>query len=154
LVGLENSPWSKYEEARLSFYQDTITPLWARLDGALSRSLLPEFETKPNISLEFDTSVVPAMAEDESDDWLHATAPGVGEFTTVNDRRALVGLPPIVGGDVRILTIAQIEVPAIAENGTRSNGHHAVVWQAGREYDVLVQPERGGTRYTAYNWRE
>lgn len=129
LVGLENSPWSKYEEARLSFYQDTITPLWARLDGALSRSLLPEFETKPNISLEFDTSAVPAMAEDESDDWLHATAPGVGEFTTVNDRRALVGLPPIQGGDVRILTIAQIEVPAIAENGTRANGHHDALWR-------------------------
>ena len=129
LVGLENSPWSKYEEARLSFYQDTVTPLWARLDGALSRSLLPEFATNPNISLEFDTSDVPAMREDNTDDWLHATAAGVAEFATVNDRRALVGLPPIVGGDVRILTIAQIEVPAIEENGTRSNGHHEALWR-------------------------
>ncbi|HEY7117500.1 MAG TPA: phage portal protein [Tepidisphaeraceae bacterium] len=112
LVGLENSPWSKYEEARRSFYEDTITPLWARLDGALTRSLLPEFETNPAISLEFDTSRVPALADDDSVDWAHATMPGVAEFATINERRALVGLPPLTGGDVRILSIAQIEVPA------------------------------------------
>lgn len=47
------------------FYWTTIEPLWSRLDGALTRSLLPEFGD-PELSLEFDTSGIPALQEDRT----------------------------------------------------------------------------------------
>lgn len=123
LAGLENSPWSKYEEARRSFYEDTITPLWARLDGALTRSLLPEFDSNPRISLEFDTSDIPAFQDDDSQDWAKVGAAILQGWVTVNDGRGIVGLPNVSGGDVFLRSIAQVEVPAVEQNGARSNGH-------------------------------
>jgi HK97 family phage portal protein len=113
LAGLENSPWSKYEEARRSFYEDTITPLWARLDGALTRSLLPEFETRPSVQLEFDTSQVPALRDDDSQVWTTVGAAVAQGWFPVNWALQAVGYPPVEGGDVFLRTIAQLEEPAI-----------------------------------------
>ena len=45
--GSTRRTYSNYFQARQAFYEDTILPLWARLDGALSRSLLPEFTANP-----------------------------------------------------------------------------------------------------------
>jgi HK97 family phage portal protein len=127
LVGLENAPWSEFRTARRSFYEDTISPLWSRLDGALTRSLLPDFESNENISLEFDTSAIPALQDDDTARWQLISNPGASKIATVNELRAEVDLPPISGGDVRILSIADIEVPATVQNGQRSNGHASIV---------------------------
>jgi hypothetical protein len=38
--------------------------LWRRLDGAMTRALLPEFDVDDAVSLEFDTSEIPALQDD------------------------------------------------------------------------------------------
>jgi HK97 family phage portal protein len=63
-LGLDASTYSNYGQARRAFYEDTITPLWRRLDGAMTRALLPEFDVDDSVSLEFDTSEIPALQDD------------------------------------------------------------------------------------------
>jgi HK97 family phage portal protein len=65
-VGLERNTFSNAREMRASFYEDTIIPLWARFDDALTLQLLNDFEEQPNISLEFDTSKISALQEDRN----------------------------------------------------------------------------------------
>jgi hypothetical protein len=138
LAGLENSPWSKYEEARRSFYEDTITPLWARLDGALTRSLLPEFETKPSVQLEFDTSAVPALRDDDSQVWATVGAAVAQGWFPVNWALQAVGYPPVAGGDVFLRTIAQLEEPAIETSPRRRGAPSPDELRDRREWQRLV----------------
>jgi HK97 family phage portal protein len=67
LVGLgeaaTNDTYSNVVNYQRTFYRNTIAPQWARLDGALTRSLVPEFGD-PALSLEFDTSQIEALQDD------------------------------------------------------------------------------------------
>ena len=68
-VGLERSTFSNSAEARTSFYEDTMTYLWARIDDAITRQLLPDFELDPGWEIEFDTSRIPALQDNENERW-------------------------------------------------------------------------------------
>lgn len=134
-AGLERNTFTNFAESRSDFYERTIAGLWARLDGAFTRGLLPEFETDPSISVEFDTSAVAALQEDEGPKWERATA---GRwFLTVADARREVGLPDLPGTDFFLRTIADVEVPAQV-NG---NGSRATVVE-GEWRRILPQDER------------
>ena len=64
-AGLDAATYSNYGQARTSFYEDTVAPLWARLDGAFTRGLIDAGEFGDDgVELEFDTSRVPALQED------------------------------------------------------------------------------------------
>lgn len=66
-AGLEHSDSRANAEVdQYKFYRQTISPLWRRLDGVLSLQLLPDFDARPNVSLEFDTSDVSALQEDRN----------------------------------------------------------------------------------------
>ena len=98
-VGLDRATYSNYGQARTSFYEDTITPLWARLDGCLTRSLVPEFGDA-GVGLEFDAGDVPALKADEDKLWTRAATGIRGGFIMVNDARRLVGYDDVAGGDI------------------------------------------------------
>lgn len=72
MAGLTTSYGQTLEQSMKLLQMYTANPLRARLDGALTRSLLPEFDSRPTVSLEFDTSQVDALQEDE--DAVHARA--------------------------------------------------------------------------------
>lgn len=122
-IGLERATYSNYEQARTAFYQDTVQPLWARIDDALTHNLLPDFEDRPGYELGFDTSDVPALQADVTPTWTRSGAAIAQGWATVNDGRREVGLPPVVGGDVFLRSLVTVEVPAVAEQKQRSNGH-------------------------------
>jgi HK97 family phage portal protein len=63
-LGIDASTYSNYGQARRAFYEDTIVPLWRRLDGSLTRSLRPEFDIPTDHSLDFDASEIPALQDD------------------------------------------------------------------------------------------
>jgi HK97 family phage portal protein len=120
LAGMERNTFSNYQEQRLSFYEDTIIPLWSRLDGALTRSLLPDFDVRPSINLEFDTSNIPAFDEDDSADWAKVGTAVSQGWVTLNDARQIVKLPRVKSGDVFLRSIAVMEVAAVEQNSSRS----------------------------------
>ena len=108
----ERNTFSNYGEARKSFYQETIIPLWARIDDALTRALLPEFDQRPNVSLRFDDSDVEALQEDENAKWTRAKDGLTAGGMTVNEYRREIGLPDDPGGDIYLRAFNIIEVPA------------------------------------------
>lgn len=114
-AGLDRNTFSNAETMRRSFYEDTITQLWTRLDGAFTRGLLPEFEDRPGYSVEFDTSNVPALQTDVTPTWSRAGAAVTQGWATVNDARREAGLPPVQGGDVFLRSLVSVEVPATEE---------------------------------------
>lgn len=116
-IGLKHSTYSNKQEARKGFYEDTISPLWARIDDAFTFGLLPEFEGRPGYSLQFDTSGVRALQDNENETWQRTTAAVQAGYLPVNVGLRLIGEKPVAGGDVFLRSIASIEVPASPERG-------------------------------------
>ena len=113
-VGLDASTYSNFEEARRTFYEDTVTPLWARIDGAISRDLLPEFGVERGVSVEFDTSNIPALRDDVNPAWGRATAALAAGAITINQAQMEMGLPGFgPGGDVLLMPSSMIPVPVV-----------------------------------------
>jgi HK97 family phage portal protein len=71
--GLEQSSYNNYNSARRSFYEDTLTPLWGRIDDAFTRHLLYEMADTNRFSIAFDLSRVPALKDDVTARWERAT---------------------------------------------------------------------------------
>jgi HK97 family phage portal protein len=108
--GLERSTFTNYKEARDAFYQDTVSHFWNRIEDALHRGLMHEFDTRPGRYLKFDITDVAAMREDVLPRWQWAvTALNAGGITTHQFAR-LCDLEP-VGNDVFLRSFATQEVP-------------------------------------------
>ncbi|MCB1512451.1 MAG: phage portal protein, partial [Hyphomicrobiaceae bacterium] len=107
----ERNTFSNYGEARTSFYQDTVQKHWARLDDALTRSLLPEFETRTTITLEFDTSKIDALQEDQGAMRAHMLDAVRSGVVTRADYRRIAGLSVEPADDVYLMPFNLIETP-------------------------------------------
>src|SRR5690606_678956 len=118
-VGLDKATYSNYEQARRSFYEDTMTPLWARLDDAFSRHLLNDRDFVSDIELRFDTSSVPALRDDE----VAATDRAVKLFTagiiSRHPSQRIAGVD-IHGPDVFLQDFSKIEIPATNTEPTQT----------------------------------
>ncbi len=71
--GLEQSSYNNYSSARRSFYEDTIGPLWGRVDDSFTRHLLYEMADTNTYSISFDTTRIPALKDDVTERWTRAT---------------------------------------------------------------------------------
>lgn len=145
--GLERSTFANYGEARRSFYEDTISPLWNRIEDAFSRQLLAEFSAGIPHSLHFDIVNVPAMRDDQLPRKQFYLSALTGGGITRNDFRRELGLPTVKGGDVFLQSIATIEVPATAESGRRAvgSGRETRALPAGTTTFQRLSPERRAT---------
>lgn len=95
MAGIESSYGKLLEESMTLLQMYTAGPIRSRLDGALTRSLLPEFDPRPNISLEFDTSDVDALQEDEMAVHERARADLSAGGITVDEFRQRIGEVPL-----------------------------------------------------------
>lgn len=93
VVGLENSPWSHLETAKRSFYDETILPEWELLEGPITDSLLREVDEEPTHLIRFDRSRIRALQRDVAA--AAAVAATAQRWTSVNERRVMMGLPKI-----------------------------------------------------------
>lgn len=99
-VGLDRSTFSNYSEARLSFWQDTMMPIYKHLADEFALGMRDEFGDSP-IAM-FDMSNVPALIElriarlkAAQDSWQNGVM-------TRNEARALAQLPAAQGGNMFI----------------------------------------------------
>jgi HK97 family phage portal protein len=111
-VGLQRSTYSNYREARGSFWDETLSPLFKKYAARMTRSLVDDFATPVQFSIYVDLSSVRALQEDQTDRWKRATAAFNAGAITRNMFLREVGLPPVDGGDVFLQKGTMIEVPA------------------------------------------
>jgi HK97 family phage portal protein len=111
-MGLTSSTFSNYENARRSFYEDTISPMWNRIEDAMGRGLLFEFTSnRQQWRLNFDTADVPAMRDDVLPRQTLAVqafqAGGLSSHQLADE----LGIEPR-GPDVFMRSIASMDLPA------------------------------------------
>jgi HK97 family phage portal protein len=112
-AGLERSTFANYQEARASAWEDNIVPLQKDLATEIKRQLLIDFEGKdPTFFCRFDTSEIPALADDKAK---RLTTLDLGVKTgwaSVADVRRAADLPVRPGDEVYLRGFSIQEVPA------------------------------------------
>lgn len=112
--GLDAGTYSNYGQARKAFYEDVIFSLWRRLDGALTRALVPEFDTTGTLSVTFDTGDVSALQEDESALWQRATSALQAGGISTHTFHRLLKIDPH-GPDVIYQPFSVVPIPIAAQ---------------------------------------
>jgi len=114
-AGLDASTYSNYGTAKLSFWDETMIPHLERLVQKLNAELLPDLETRADRKIVANTKNVKAFQERESKRKAQITASYTSGLATLNEARAEIGLPRVVGGDVFVRGLAQVTVDATFE---------------------------------------
>ena len=98
LVGLEHGTYSNYEQARRSFWQETLTAKYRRHADVLNLYLTPDFGD--NVRVRWDFSNVKALQEET--DKLHNRVRSnfTAGYITVNEARTEIGFDPVAAGDI------------------------------------------------------
>lgn len=102
------------------FTQRRLVPKWRRIGSQFTAQLLPDFGNARGLSLEFDTTVVQALREDEAGLMTSINGAVAAGYLTVNEARARLNKQPVASGDVFLRGFSMIEVPAspAVDNGT------------------------------------
>lgn len=110
-AGLDRSTYSNYEQAFRSAYRGNIVPTQRLMASELETQLLADFGAIERLKLEFDTSKVQELQEDE--DAKHArfredlNAGGI----SLNEFRDAIGLDPLDGEDGDVFYIPSTVTP-------------------------------------------
>ncbi|MGC2409296.1 MAG: phage portal protein, partial [Methyloceanibacter sp.] len=116
LLGQE-ATFSNYENARVSFYEDTVEPLQSRLDDRLESDLLyADYDGSAELELKFDTSRVSALRPVRELRWKNAQAGVQGGWLTVNRALAMVGESPAPDGDIYLRPQTTLAVPEAGDS--------------------------------------
>ena len=95
LLGIAgDNTYSNMQEARLALWEETIIPLLDNLTDSLSTWLSSLMNNE--VRIEFDKESISALAERRENIWAKISA---ANFMTINEKRAIIGLPPILNGD-------------------------------------------------------
>lgn len=112
--GMDRSTYSNYEEARRSFWEETLMPLQTRLAQTVVRKLLPMVTgSRPRrVEVRFDRSDVVALQESEATRWERNTEAFRAGAITRNQYLRGIGEPEIgPSGDVFMTPAGVVPVP-------------------------------------------
>lgn len=89
LLGIPgDNTYSNYQEANRAFYRLTILPLVERVLSSFNGWLL----SGENANLQIDMDSIKALASERESDWRRV---GAADFLTKNEKRKLLGFPPV-----------------------------------------------------------
>ncbi len=107
-VGLDRSTYANYEEARRSFYAETLRPLWRMMETALTAGLL-RVEGHPGEELLYDLDEIQELQEDREKRAARGREGWKAGLLTRNEARAAAGYEPVPEGDVYLLPVGAEE---------------------------------------------
>ena len=94
LVGIPgDATYANYQEANRAFFRLTVLPLATRVTAGIA-AWLSKF-TGEMIELKPDLDQIPALAAERDQQWARV---GAADFLTADEKRALLGLPPMPEG--------------------------------------------------------
>ena len=96
--GLERSTFSNFQESQASFWLQTLTPHYRRIQDCLNLHLAPEFGR--DIRVRFDFSGVKALQEEVKELWERVNAGVEKSWVLVSEARSMAGLEYMEGTDV------------------------------------------------------
>lgn len=98
MIGLlDNANYSNVREFRRMLYGDTLGPTIAQIEDRINAFLLPRFDSRPNLYVEFN---IEEKLQGSFEEQTAALQTSVGRpWVTVNEARALRNMPAIDGGD-------------------------------------------------------
>lgn len=100
IVGImENSTYANYEQARASFYTETVMPTLDKVVDALNHKLAPLFGDA--LVIGYDKDKIDALQEDT--DAKFKRMEGVKDILTINERREALGYEAVPYGDVILI---------------------------------------------------
>lgn len=117
-AGLDASTYSNHESALGYFFRTTVTSMWRRMDGALTRGLVYEFDDTGRLNIEFDLSTVEALQEDRTALWQRSTAALQAGGISTHTFQRLIGIDPH-GPDVVYQPFSVM--PVAVDTGTSRN---------------------------------
>ncbi len=95
LLGIPgDNTYSNMQEARLAFWEETIIPLLDHLTDSLNHWLVPMFGE--NLYLSYDVNDISGLSARREKIWARIEN---ASFLSVNEKRQMIGLSPITGGD-------------------------------------------------------
>lgn len=109
-IGLERSTFANYREAKKSFWEETMMPVFRKIRDKFQNELAVDFGD--DIEVDFDFSQVQALQEDVNEAWRRATEAFKASMITRNMALAEIGQDPVTGGDVFLQSMMLLEVPA------------------------------------------
>lgn len=109
-AGLDRATYTNYPEARTSFWQETLSPLYRRIQDKWQMGLVPRFGNE--LVLQFDFSKVKALEEDQLEPKKVAIQAFQASGITRNMFLEAFGADPIgPAGDVFLQPMMVLEVP-------------------------------------------
>jgi HK97 family phage portal protein len=93
LIGIPgDATYANYQEANRAFFRLTVLPLATRVTAAIS-VWMSKFSGE-DIELKPDLDQIPALAVERDQQWARV---GAADFLTPDEKRLLLGLPPLTG---------------------------------------------------------
>lgn len=127
-VGLDRSTFANYGEARSSFWEDSMMPLYRRFSDQFTLQLVePDY---PEMWADYDFGDVPALRRDNTQKWETAVRVFLGGVAKRNEARALAGLPPAEEDGFRRADDQQVGAPAITRTPPETDPADAPVRNA------------------------
>ncbi len=96
-VGLNRSTFANYQEARSSWWEDKLVPLYRKLSDGIDLQLTPEFGD--DVETAWDYNQVPALQDRRNAQWQRATSAFQTGAISLNQFYREVGLEEVEGGD-------------------------------------------------------
>ncbi len=111
--GLKQSTYTNYREARSSFWEETLSPLFRKYAARLTADLIPDYgDDVKQFQVIVDTSNVRALSPDVDATWKRATTALKAGGITQNMFLRYINMPPVKGGDVFLIPQNILPVPA------------------------------------------
>jgi HK97 family phage portal protein len=89
-----DNTYSNMQEARLALWEETLIPLLDKISDSFSMWFFHLFSE--TILIDFNRDAISALTEKRQNLWGKISE---ANFMTINEKRHLIGLPPINGGD-------------------------------------------------------
>lgn len=119
-LGLQRSTYANYREARASFWDETLIPLYKSLAARLNLSLVPEFEGVDEV--QFDLSDVQALREDQDAVHERARRNAAAGLWSIEEGRVATGREPRPSPDDHfLLPLNLVPTPARAVFGEEAS---------------------------------
>jgi len=122
-IGLDRSTFANYQEARLSFWQDTMNPIFKHFENEFAFGVRGEFGDAPKV--EFMLDDIPAFAENKIAKMKAGQEAWQAGIMTRNEARKFGGLPLVSDGDIFLDQIQQAPVQ-LAPNPVSDQGEAAM----------------------------